>query len=72
MNYIKPSKNPLSTKPTPNRKDLKALTRFRKFRKDIPEFKEAVRQKLKTYNIVPTTIEKTMSPVQLFKTNNPL
>lgn len=56
----------------PNRKDLKALTRFRKFRKGIPEFKEAVRQKLKTYNIAPTIIEKTMSPVQLFKTNNPL
>ena len=56
----------------PNRKDLKALTRFRKFRKGIPEFKEAVRQKLKTYNIAPTIIEKTMSHVQLFKTNNPL
>lgn len=56
----------------PNRKDLEALTRFRKFRKDIPEFKEAVRQKLKTYNIVPTTIEKTMSPIQLYKANNSL
>ena len=56
----------------PNRKDLKALTRFRKFQKDIPEFKEAVRQKLKTYDLVPTTIEKTMSPVQLYKTNNSL
>ena len=56
----------------PNQKDLRALTKFRKFRKDIPEFKEAVRQKLKAYNLVPTTIEKTMSPVQLFKTNNPL
>lgn len=56
----------------PNRKDLKALTRFRKFRKDIPEFKKAVRQKLKTYNIVPTTIEKTMSPIQLYKANNSL
>lgn len=56
----------------PNRKDLKALTRFRKFRKDIPEFKEAVRQKLKTYNLVPTTIEKTMSPIQLYKANNSL
>ena len=59
-------------KTNPNRKDLKALTRFRKFRKDIPEFKEAVRQKLKTYNLVPTTIEKTMSPIQLYKANNSL
>ena len=56
----------------PNRKDLKALTRFKKFRKDIPEFKKAVQQKLKSYNLVPTTIEKTMSPVQLYKTNNSL
>ena len=56
----------------PNQKDLRALTKFKKFRKDIPEFKEAVRQKLKTYDLVQTTIEKTMSPVQLFKTNNPL
>ena len=54
----------------PNQKDLRALTKFKKFRKDIPEFKEAVRQKLKTYDLVQTTIEKTMSPVQLFKTNN--
>lgn len=60
------------TNPNPNRKDLKALTRFRKFRKDIPEFKEAVRQKLKTYNLAPTTIEKTMSPIQLYKANNSL
>lgn len=56
----------------PNRKNLRALTRFRKFRKDIPEFKEAVRQKLKTYDLVPTTIEKTMSPIQLYKANNSL
>lgn len=59
-------------KTNPNRKDLKALTRFRKFQKGIPEFKEAVRQKLKTYNIAPTTIEKTMSPIQLYKANNSL
>ena len=56
----------------PNQKDLRALTKFKKFRKDIPEFKEAVRQKLKTYDLVPTIIEKTMSPVQLYQTNNPL
>lgn len=56
----------------PNQKDLKALTKFRKFRKDIPEFKKAVRQKLKTYDLVPTTIEKTMSPIQLYKANNSL
>lgn len=56
----------------PNQKDLRALTKFRKFRKDIPEFKKAVREKLKAYDLVPTTIEKTMSPIQLYKANNPL
>jgi hypothetical protein len=59
-------------KTNPDQKDLRALTKFRQFQKDIPEFKEAVQQKLKTYNLVPTTIEKTMSPVQLYKANNPL
>lgn len=59
-------------KTNPDRKDLQALTKFKKFRKDIPEFKKAVRQKLKAYDLVPTTIEKTMSPVQLYKANNPL
>ena len=56
----------------PDRKKLRALTQFKQFRKDIPEFKEAVREKLKTYELVPTTIEKTMSPIQLYKANNPL
>lgn len=70
--FYKTIKETIVDKTNPNRKDLQALTKFRKFRKDIPEFKKAVRQKLKTYNLVPTTIEKTMSPVQLYKTNNPL
>lgn len=56
----------------PNRKDLRTLTKFRQFRKDIPEFQKAVRKKLKAYNLVPTTIEKTMTPVQLYQANNPL
>lgn len=56
----------------PNRKNLQALTKFRKFRKEIPEFKKAVRQKLKAYDLVPTTIEKTMSPMQLYKADNQL
>lgn len=56
----------------PNQNDLRALTMFRQFRKELPEFKQAVLDKLKTYDIVPTTIEKTMSPEQLYKANNPL
>ena len=65
-------KETVGDKTNPDRKDLRALTKFRQFRKDIPEFKKAVQQKLKTYNLVPTKIEKTMSPVQLYKANNPL
>lgn len=56
----------------PERNDLRALTTFRQFRKEVPEFKQAVREKLKTYDIVPTAIEKTMTPEQLYQANNPL
>lgn len=55
-----------------NQNKLRALTKFRKFRKEIPEFQKAVSEKLKTYDLAPTTIEKTMSPAQLYKANNPL
>lgn len=65
-------KETISTEDHPDHKDLHALTKFRKFRKEIPEFRMAVREKIKTYELVPTTIEKTMSPVQLYKANNPL
>lgn len=56
----------------PDHNQLRTLTRFRRFRKEIPEFQKAVREKLKAYDIVPTAIEKTMSPVQLYQTNKPL
>lgn len=56
----------------PDHNDLHALTTFRQFRKGMPEFKQAVLGKLQAYDIVPTAIEKTMSPEQLYKANNPL
>lgn len=56
----------------PNPNDLQELTTFRRFRKTQSEFQQAVHKKLKTYDIIPTTIEKTMSPAQLYKANNPL
>lgn len=56
----------------PDINDLQELTTFRRFRKAQPEFQQAVREKLKAYNITPTAIEKTMSPEQLYKANNPL
>lgn len=65
-------KETVSTENQPNQNKLRALTKFRKFRKEIPEFQKAVREKLKTYDLVPTTIEKTMSSAQLYKANNPL
>ena len=65
-------KETVSTENQPNQNKLRALTKFRKFRKEIPEFQKAVRERLKTYDLTPTTIEKTMSPAQLYKANNPL
>lgn len=65
-------KETVSIENQPNQNKLRALTKFRKFRKEIPEFQKAVREKLKAYDLVPTTIEKTMSPEQLYKANNPL
>lgn len=56
----------------PDHNDLRTLTTFRQFRKEQPEFKHAVREKLKTHDIIPTAIEKTMSPEQLYKATNPL
>lgn len=54
----------------PNQNDLQELTTFRRFQKEQPEFQCAVLDKLKAHNIVPTAIEKTMSPEQLYKTHN--
>lgn len=62
----------VSTDDHPDHNDLRALTTFRQFRKDTPEFQMAVLEKLKAYDIVPTAIEKTMTPEQLYKTHNPL
>lgn len=65
-------KETVSAENYPERQKLCALTTFRNFRKEQPEFKQAVLNKLKTYDIVPTAIEKTMSPEQLYQANNPL
>lgn len=62
----------VSTDDNPDHNDLRELTTFRQFRKEQPEFKQAVLGKLKAYDIVPTAIEKTMTPEQLYKANNPL
>lgn len=65
-------KETVSTDDHPNQNKLRALTKFRKFRKEIPEYQKAVREKLKAYDIVPTAIEKTMSSAQLYQINSKL
>ena len=56
----------------PEQHYLQELTTFRKFQKEQPEFQCAILDKLKTYDITPTAIEKTMTPEQLYKAHNPL
>lgn len=62
----------LKKEPNPNQNDLHELTTFKKFKKESKSFQQAVFVKIKTYNITPTVIEKTMTPMQLYKANNPL
>ena len=59
-------------KPNPEQKLLSELINHKKFKHEKDMFQNAVLTKLEAYAIAPTIIEKTMSPVQLFKTNNPL
>jgi hypothetical protein len=65
-------KETINTEDHPEQYYLQAITTFRKFRKEEPEFQCAVLDKLKAYDIVPTAIEKTMTPEQLYKAHNPL
>lgn len=62
----------INTEQNPNQKDLHDFTTFRKFKKESKLFQKAVFVKIKAYDIVPTIIEKTMTPMQLYKANNPL
>lgn len=65
-------KETVSAESHPKSQTLRALATSWRFRKEIPEFKQAVREKLKTYDMVPTSMEKTMTPAQLYRTNSPL
>jgi len=65
-------KETVSAESHPKRQTLRTLATSWQFRKEIPEFKQAVREKLKTYDMVPTSMEKTMTPAQLYRTNSPL
>ena len=59
-------------KPHPEQKLLSELINHKKFKHEKDMFQNAVLTKLEAYAIVPTTIEKMMSPVQLYQANNPL
>lgn len=65
-------KETVSAESHPKRQTLRALATSWQFRKEIPEFKQAVREKVKTYDMVPTSMEKTMTPAQLYRTKSPL
>lgn len=65
-------KETVSAESHPKRQTLRTLATSWQFRKEIPEFKQAVHEKLKTYDMVPTSMEKTMTPAQLYRTNSPL
>lgn len=62
----------LKKESNPNQKDLHELTTFRKFKKESKLFQKAVFVKIKAYEITPTVVEKTMTPIQLYKAHNPL
>lgn len=62
----------INTEQNPNQNDLHELTTFRKFKKESSSFQKAVFTKIKACEITPTVIEKTMTPIQLYKANNPL
>lgn len=66
------NKETVSAESHPKHQTLRTLATSWQFRKEIPEFKQAVREKLKTYDMVPTSMEKTMTPAQLYRTNSPL
>ena len=65
-------RNTIINKPNTEQKLLSELINHKKFKHEKDMFQNAALTKLEAYAIAPTIIEKTMSPVQLFKTNNPL
>lgn len=56
----------------PEKEQLLAITRNKLFKQTLENFQKAVHTKLATYDLVPTAIEKTMSPEQLYNSGSPL
>lgn len=56
----------------PAKAQLLAITRNKLYKQTTENFQKAVQTKLATYDLVPTAIEKTMSPEQLYHSGSPL
>lgn len=56
----------------PEKEQLLAIIRNKLFKQTLENFQKAVHTKLATYDLVPTAIEKTMSPEQLYRSSSPL
>jgi hypothetical protein len=54
----------------PTKEQLMTIMNYKRFRQTPTNFQNAVRGKLKAYDMIPTAIEKTMSPVQLYETGS--
>ena len=56
----------------PTKEQLTAITNHKRFTQTPDKFQNAVRGKLKAYDVVPSAIEATMSAEQLYETGSPL
>ena len=56
----------------PTRKQLLAIANHKRFNQTPKNFQDAVHGKLKAYDMIPSAIEKTMSPEQLYEADSPL
>lgn len=56
----------------PTREQLIAIANHKRFAQTPDRFQNAVRGKLKAYDMVPSAIEATMSPEQLYEAGSPL
>lgn len=56
----------------PTREQLSAIVNHKRFTQTPKNFQDAVHGKLKAYDMIPSAIEKTMSPEQLYESDSPL
>lgn len=56
----------------PTKEQLTAIVNHKRFAQTPDNFQDAVHGKLKAYDMIPSAIEKTMSPKQLYESGSPL